>query len=80
MRIRLFMFLVSWVVMADALAAEPLLEMLGLVNPPPPSLEELSQALGTKVSINAGPKGRGTLVISYSTLAQLDAILARVMR
>ena len=42
--------------------------------------EELSQALGTKVSINAGAKGRGTLVISYSTLAQLDAILARVMR
>ena len=40
--------------------------------------EELSQILGTKVSINAGPKGRGTLVISYSTLAQLDAILARV--
>jgi ParB family transcriptional regulator, chromosome partitioning protein len=42
--------------------------------------EELSQALGTKVVISAGPKGRGKLVISYSTLAQLDAILARVMR
>ncbi len=42
--------------------------------------EELSQTLGTKVVIKAGRKGRGTVAISYTTLAQLDAILARVMR
>ena len=42
--------------------------------------EELSQSLGTKVVIKAGRKGRGTLAIAYTSLAQLDAILARVKR
>ncbi len=42
--------------------------------------EELSQALGTKVVIKEGRKGRGALVISYTNLTQLDAILARVLR
>jgi len=42
--------------------------------------EELSQTLGTQVSIKAGSKGRGKLTINYTSLAQLDAILARVMR
>lgn len=42
--------------------------------------EELAQKLGTKVTIKAGSKGHGALVIDYSSLAQLDAILARLMR
>jgi ParB family chromosome partitioning protein len=42
--------------------------------------EELAQKLGTKVQIKAGNKGRGSLVIQYTTLDQLDAILARLNR
>jgi ParB family chromosome partitioning protein len=42
--------------------------------------EELAQKLGTKVVIKPGSKGRGALVIDYTSLAQLDAILARIMR
>ncbi len=42
--------------------------------------EELAQKLGTKVVIKHGSKGRGALVIDYTSLAQLDAILARLMR
>jgi len=42
--------------------------------------EELAQKLGTKVQIKAGNKGRGSLVIQYSSLDQLDAILARLNR
>lgn len=42
--------------------------------------EELAQKLGTKVIIKHGSKGRGALVIDYTNLAQLDAILARLMR
>ena len=42
--------------------------------------EELAQKLGTKVTIKHGSKGRGALVIDYTNLAQLDAILARLMR
>ena len=42
--------------------------------------EELAQKLGTKVQLKAGSKGRGTLLIQYSSLAQLDAILARLNR
>jgi ParB family chromosome partitioning protein len=42
--------------------------------------EELAQKLGTKVQIKAGTKGRGSLVIQYSNLDQLDAILARLGR
>ena len=43
--------------------------------------EELSQKLGTAVAIKAGArKGSGKLTIAYSTLDQLDAVLARLMR
>ncbi|MEO8442709.1 MAG: ParB/RepB/Spo0J family partition protein [Betaproteobacteria bacterium] len=42
--------------------------------------EELAQKLGTKVQIKAGNKGRGSLVILYASLDQLDAILARLNR
>lgn len=42
--------------------------------------EELAQKLGTKVQIKAGNKGRGSLVIQYASLDQLDAILARLNR
>ncbi len=42
--------------------------------------EELAQKLGTKVQIKAGNKGRGSLVIQYTSLDQLDAILARLNR
>lgn len=42
--------------------------------------EELAQTLGTKVTIKTARKGRGTLAIHYTTLAQLDAILARLQR
>ena len=42
--------------------------------------EELSQKLGTAVAIKAGArKGSGKLTIAYSTLDQLDAVLARLM-
>jgi ParB family chromosome partitioning protein len=42
--------------------------------------EELSQKLGTRVVIKPGSKGHGALIIDYTSLTQLDAILARVMR
>ena len=42
--------------------------------------EDLAQKLGTKVVIKHGNKGRGALVIDYTNLAQLDAIIARLMR
>jgi ParB family chromosome partitioning protein len=42
--------------------------------------EQLSQKLGTRVVIKPGSKGHGALIIDYTSLGQLDAILARVMR
>jgi ParB family chromosome partitioning protein len=43
--------------------------------------EELAQKLGTAVAIKTGAKkGSGKLTIAYSTLNQLDAVLARLMR
>jgi len=42
--------------------------------------EDLAQKLGTRVVIKPGSKGHGALIIDYTSLAQLDAILARVMR
>ncbi len=43
--------------------------------------EELAQKLGTPVAIKTGAKkGSGKLTIAYSTLDQLDAVLARLMR
>ena len=38
----------------------------------------LSERLGAKVSIRAGKRGRGRLVIQYSSLAVLDGILGRL--
>jgi hypothetical protein len=43
MKIKTFLFLVSWLMASDVLA-ESLVETLGLVSPPPPSLEELHAA------------------------------------
>ena len=40
--------------------------------------EELAQKLGTKVQIKAATKGRGSLHIQYTSLLQLDAILAKL--
>ena len=42
--------------------------------------EDLAQKLGTKAQIKMRGRGRGALVINYTSLAQLDAILARLMR
>ena len=39
---------------------------------------DLSEKLGAKVRIDAGQKGSGRVVIAYSTLEQLDGILARI--
>jgi ParB family chromosome partitioning protein len=40
--------------------------------------EDLAEKLGTKVAIKQRSQGRGTLLIDYTTLAQLDVILARL--
>jgi ParB family chromosome partitioning protein len=40
--------------------------------------EELAGTLGAKVSIEAKPGGAGRLVIAYSSLDQLDGIIARL--
>lgn len=40
--------------------------------------EELAETLGTSIKISHGAKGRGKLVIAYSSLDQLDDILARL--
>lgn len=40
--------------------------------------EELSERLGTPVTLRQESKGRGKLVIHYSSLDQLDSILARL--
>jgi ParB family transcriptional regulator, chromosome partitioning protein len=42
--------------------------------------EELAETLGAKVRIDAAKKGAGRLVIEYSSLEQLDGILARLRR
>ena len=39
---------------------------------------ELAERLGAKVRIDAGRKGRGRIVIHYSSLDELDGILARI--
>ena len=39
---------------------------------------ELAESLGAKVKIDAGRKGAGRIVIHYSSLEQLDGILARM--
>jgi ParB family chromosome partitioning protein len=42
--------------------------------------EELSEALATKVNVKARRNGRGSLVIEYASLDQLDGIVARLKR
>lgn len=42
--------------------------------------EELAESLGARVRIDAAKKGSGRLVIDYSSLEQLDGILARLRR
>ncbi|MCU0939059.1 MAG: ParB/RepB/Spo0J family partition protein [Burkholderiaceae bacterium] len=42
--------------------------------------EELADSLGAVVHLNADAKGRGKLVIQFSTLDQLDGIVARLRR
>jgi ParB family chromosome partitioning protein len=40
--------------------------------------EELSERLGAKVTLEPKKGGRGRLVIAYSSLDQLDGILAKL--
>ena len=40
--------------------------------------EQLAENIGAKVEINYNQKGKGKLVISYSTLDELDGILGRI--
>lgn len=40
--------------------------------------EDLSGRLGARVSLQPGPKGRGKLVISYTSLDELDGILEHI--
>jgi ParB family chromosome partitioning protein len=40
--------------------------------------DELSDHLGTRVSIQAKPKGRGRLAIDYGSLDQLDILIAKL--
>ena len=42
--------------------------------------DELAETLGTTVTIKAGKKGKGTLTLAYSSLDQLDGILARLRK
>ncbi len=42
--------------------------------------EDLAQALGASVLLKPGKKGAGSLVISYSSLDQLDGILAKIQK
>jgi ParB family chromosome partitioning protein len=39
---------------------------------------DLTQKLGAKVTVEAGSGGKGKLVIQYSSLDELDGILARI--
>ncbi|MGH8645689.1 MAG: ParB/RepB/Spo0J family partition protein, partial [Gammaproteobacteria bacterium] len=40
--------------------------------------QDLSERLGAKVALNHTPKGKGSLVIHYHSLEQLDGILSRI--
>ena len=39
---------------------------------------ELSEKLGARVAIQHGAKGRGKLVVSYTSLDELDGIIAHI--
>ncbi|HET7570231.1 MAG TPA: ParB/RepB/Spo0J family partition protein [Gammaproteobacteria bacterium] len=40
--------------------------------------EDLTERLGARVSVQPGPKGRGKLVINYTSLDELDGILGHI--
>ena len=40
--------------------------------------DDLSERLGARVSINHGQRGRGKVVIEYSSLDELDGILGHI--
>ncbi|HET6655187.1 MAG TPA: ParB/RepB/Spo0J family partition protein [Gammaproteobacteria bacterium] len=40
--------------------------------------EDLTERLGARVSVQTGPKGRGKLVINYTSLDELDGILGHI--
>ena len=42
--------------------------------------EELSQKLGTQINVQHGAKGKGRLIIKYSSLDELDGIIAHLRR
>lgn len=42
--------------------------------------EELSETIGATVTIKAGKGGKGSLIIDYASLDQLDGIIARIKR
>jgi len=42
--------------------------------------EELSESLGAAVTIKSGPKGKGTLTVSFHSHEQLDGIIGRLRR
>jgi ParB family chromosome partitioning protein len=42
--------------------------------------EELSEHLGTKISIVARKKGAGRLIVEYGSLDQLDGVLSRLRK
>ncbi len=51
----------------------------GRVDPDIQRLEnELSEKLGARVAIQHGAKGRGKLVVSYTSLDELDGIIAHI--
>ncbi|PNS08608.1 ParB/RepB/Spo0J family partition protein [Solilutibacter silvestris] len=52
-----------------------------IANPDVATLErELSDSLGSRVTVKQGPKGRGKLVIDYGSLDALDGILERLRK
>jgi len=42
--------------------------------------EDLSEALATRVSVKARRGGRGSLVVDYASLEQLDGLVSRLKR
>lgn len=42
--------------------------------------ENLAEKLGTRVQIKARPKGKGSLVIDYASLDDLDRLIRRLTR
>ena len=40
--------------------------------------QELTEKLGSKVTVNAGKRGKGTLSIAYNSLDELEGVLDRL--